>query len=324
MEDLNTISEKLDQINESVDRGSAESANMLNEANFELESAKAEDIPNKLAKITATVQQINEKIQSLEDSGNYLNELPVKIEGLIREQVSDASERSKITNKIKQKLHLLSLKIKKTLLNIKLGLTKLKRGMLLLAAEGKIAPFLQAMFMAIITAIQLIFKVIAVIIGVLNNIIKMIPMMFNMDAEGMAFFMTPKSFSTTKMNIMNPNQSAQRILPKGVITSIDTLMNAPLFTMGTNKKAAVAASVAQSAANAFNEDSNFTVVDADISYAVRKSILSTINTLLAILPLVEPLPKYERLPMWKNLGYFLWLLTGWCPAGKKSFGIPGM
>lgn len=324
MEDLNTISEKLEQINESVDTGSAESANILNEVTLELESAKAKEVPSKLAKITAVIQRINEKVSSLEEYSAYLNELPAKVEGLVREKVSDSAEQPKIANKIKQKLHLLSLKIKKTVLNIKLGLTKLKRGMLLLAAEGKIAPFLQTMFMAVITAIQLIFKVIGVIINVLNNIIKMIPMLFNMDAEGMAFFMTPKSFSTTKMNIMNLNQSAQRILPKAVITSIDTLMNAPLFTMGANKKAAVAASIAQSAANAFDEDSNFTVINADISYTVRESILSAINTLLAVLPLVEPLPKYERLPMWKNLGYFLWLLTGWCPAGKKSFGIPGM
>ena len=50
--------------------------------------------------------------------------------------------------------------------------------------------------------------------------------------------------------------------------------------------------------------------------------MKAIDFLLSQLPIPDPLPKYEKLlPI--NLGYLAWLIIGFCPAGKKSFGIPG-
>ena len=53
-----------------------------------------------------------------------------------------------------------------------------------------------------------------------------------------------------------------------------------------------------------------------------KNIIKAIDRLLSTLPIPDPLPKYEKLlPI--NLGYLAWLIIGFCPAGKKAFGIPG-
>ena len=55
-----------------------------------------------------------------------------------------------------------------------------------------------------------------------------------------------------------------------------------------------------------------------------KKIKPLIETLM--LPLqftADPLPRYEKLNI-LNIGFLIFLITGFEPAAKQSFGIPGM
>jgi len=319
-EGLQIICKNLEIIYHNIEQGIADAKNELDEETMEVDEAEPEEEPKKLSKYTKKIQKISETIDKFRTYSEYISKTIEELKNPMN-YISP-----KWIQYIKNKINIISLKIKQAVLWIQLKLTLIRRKLLLLASMGKIAPALQAIFGAIIIAIQAIFMAISAIIMIIEKILMLIPILFALTAEGIAFFLTPKSLKSTNMTIVNTNQSVERIIPTSVLTTINEILDAPLHTMGINKKVAMAGSATASATAALNmkSENNIVVIPADISYKSRDYLLKSVNTILSLLPIAEPLPKYERLPMWKNLGYFIWLLTGWCPAGRQSFGLPGM
>lgn len=292
IEDLGNV---LDVMTEQTDSGLAENSISLADGG-RVDFDNPEEGTPALCKIQQKIEKATEFLKSLQEYTNFINSIDYA--ALLR------LENPTLVNNITRKVEILSLKIKKASLIVKLYITKIKKRILVLAGQGKIAQVLQAMFAGIIIAIQLIFKIIAVVIGVIELILTLLPSFLCVAGEGMAFFLTPKSFKPVKMNIMNPNQSDQRILPSPVITAIDAVLNAPIVVMATTKVAGMAASAAKAAAKAKsllssgNTQEPCVVYDVpDFTYTIRQKLVKAVELVLALLPLVEPLPKYERLPI---------------------------
>ena len=49
-------------------------------------------------------------------------------------------------------------------------------------------------------------------------------------------------------------------------------------------------------------------------------ILKSIESIVSSIPVPQALPKFEKLSL-TNLGFLAWLITGFEPAGLKSFGF---
>ena len=321
----------LDAMIADTDIGSAEAGIYTNDdRTVETPDVETE---SRLCKMQERIDKINKFITKIGKYAEFIQS--VDLNRIFNQSVNNASRRiaSKTAERRKRcriKMELLSLKIKRAGLYAKLQIVKIKRNLLMLAAEGKIAPVLQAMFSTLVMMIQAVLKIIAVVLGVISALLKAIPKLFTVDPEGIAFFLTPKSMRPVKTKILNLNQSCVRVIPTPVIKAIDTVLDLPVVAMGKLKSVKMASSVKKgmSAAKSALNDVNTAkpMVDWDsptFVYDTREKILKAINIALALLPLVEPLPKYERLPIWKNLGFFLWLATGWNLAGKQCFGLMG-
>lgn len=202
--------------------------------------------------------------------------------------------------------------------------------------KRKIAEFLKKMLeactrglgatsMAIfIQPILLLFQGISILAnGILMGttiILSALPSLLAVDAEGMAFFMTPKSLQTTAMNVINANQSIVYRLPEALMQQLQNLLkqfdklNIPI------KVSAVAAGAALGALSV--RDGKDLEVGCDALKLLNpKTILKAIEALVSLLPLAQPLPKYEKLSF-TNIGFLVWLITGFEPAGFQSFGFP--
>lgn len=303
----------LDAMITDTDTGSAESGIYINED----QTVETPDVETetRLCKMQERIERINKFISKIEKYVEFIRS--VDLNSIFNQAVNNMSKKAKAKiaaaqKRCRTKIELLSLKIKKAGLYAKLLIVKIKRNLLMLAAEGKIAPVLQAMFSTLIIMIQGVLKIIALVLGVISALLKAIPKLFTVDPEGIAFFLTPKSMRPVKTKILNLNQSCVRVIPTPVIKAIDTVLDLPVIAMGKLKSLKMAASVQKgmAAAKSMMNDVNTAkpLVNWDsptFVYDTREKILKAINVALALLPLVEPLPKYERLPIWKNLGFFL-------------------
>lgn len=125
----------------------------------------------------------------------------------------------------------------------------------------------------------------------------------------------------TEMNVVNSSHSVIYWLPPAVMDKINDIVksvdkiNIPLKVSGIAAGALLTASTIATA-------SELKVHCPDSSKLNPETILKLINEILKTLAIPQPLPKYENLSL-LNLGFLAWLLTGFCPAGQASFGLPG-
>lgn len=222
---------------------------------------------------------------------------------------------------ILKRVEIISLKTKKITLIAKKKAAELTKKVLQLCATGDGNALSAALIMPIILLYKAISILAAGILLAIQTILSLLPPIIAVNAEGMAFFMTPKSLKLTQMTIVNANQSVLYRLPKqvmstlyGILKSIDKL-NIPI------KIAAVAAGAALGAA-AVRDDKTFDTICPKLSKLNSKSLYKLIDVITRLLPLAQPLPKFENLSI-LNLGFLVWLMTGFVPAGRMSFGIPG-
>ena len=182
-----------------------------------------------------------------------------------------------------------------------------------------------AVVMALISPVILLYKGISILAtGILMGIqavLNVLPSMIVVPAEGMSFFLTPKSMKLTEMNVVNSSHSVIYWLPPAVMDKINDIVksvdkiNIPLKVSGIAAGALLTASTIATA-------SELKVHCPDSSKLNPETILKLINEILKTLAIPQPLPKYENLSL-LNLGFLAWLLTGFCPAGQASFGLPG-
>ena len=160
------------------------------------------------------------------------------------------------------------------------------------------------------------------IMNTLNAIIAVVngAQFMNVNGAGMAFFATPKSITKTNIAIANTNKSTTNNIPAAISTLITQSENQIRTANGklkTTKVIQMGVQGAQSATNgSFNPGSFDDLPKFDTS-VIRNSIEAIMQTLVD----ADALPRYEKLKI-TNIRFLNFLLTGFEPAGKRSFGLP--
>lgn len=216
------------------------------------------------------------------------------------------------------------LKLKKMSVNVKILVMKAFRSIIkgLSAMKGNwLETSLNTTINALITSVKAICTAASAVCGVIDTLLKSMPNLMSIGAEQVCFFATPKSLVKTICPIFNSNESCTDRISDAVKKTINAIEIGEKYTFKTLKYATVAAGAAAGVASAFTkfeipESICDMIKDFDNSKVVKK-----INKILAELLEAYPLPKYEELTP-KTLGYLNWLMTGFIPAGHKSFGIP--
>ena len=137
--------------------------------------------------------------------------------------------------------------------------------------------------------------------------------------------MTPKSLKKTEMNVVNINQSITDRLGAPLKKAVMEILQAVKKANVPVKVAAIAAGAAAGAMS-IAQGKELTIPNSickSLELVNHEKLSNMLNKLLAFILSADPLPKYENLSI-KNPGFLLWLMTGFLPAGKLSFGIPGM
>lgn len=220
------------------------------------------------------------------------------------------------------------LRIKKLATAIKLFVANATRTILSSCMTGVGSAAAAALLMPL-QALLLVFQGIANVTGAIlqgvQTMLSMIPAPACVPAEGACLFMTPKSMKKTDITIANPNQSVtdrlSPMLKKGVLAILETTKkaNIPVKAATIAAGAAIGTSLMMQGKVLEIPDSACTA----LSFLDPKKMAELLNTLIAYIPFADPLPKYENLSI-INPGFLVWLLTGFLPAAKLSFGIPGM
>lgn len=227
-----------------------------------------------------------------------------------------------------KKIEILMLRIKQLITNIKIYITKATRDLLVNCISGK-GSTVTAVLFAPVQALMKAFQIISTVIGYalmgIQIVLNAIPKLIGVSAEGMSFFMTPKSMNTTEMTVVNANQSVTDKLGSGFKTAVATVLQSVKKADVPIKIASIAAGAA--AATALVKSGKELKISNNhvksLSAINPANMSKTINNLIAYLPVADPLPKYENLVIY-NPGFLIWLMTGFLPAGRTSFGIPGM
>lgn len=291
--------DKLEQIYDSVQTDIKEAANT--------------DI-EKICNLVNTIKKYNEIIVTLSDILSSLQEIV---------NASVQYINYSITQIILKRVQILSLRVKRIILEIKRTIANITKKMLEACNSGKGSIALTSIIGPIIAALQFVSQLVMYAIMGVNLLLKMVSIIMPVGAESMAFFMTFKSFKTTDIKAMNPNTSITDRLGTGVRESLKQLILAPDILNKTIIIASITAAAAAGAALIAEENSDFSKISCKaLQLKDPASILKLIENLLTLLFIPQALPKYEKLlPI--NVGYLMWLILSFEPAGKKSFGFPG-
>ena len=161
-----------------------------------------------------------------------------------------------------------------------------------------------------------ILSVIDSIVTVINNVTIM-----NVNGAGMAFFQTPKSITKVDISIANSNQSTTNNIPDYVDQMISKAENKIRESNGKIKKAKILSMGAAGASSA--SSGNFDVGSFGSLPKFDPSIIrNAVNMLMQMLVDADAVPRYEKLSV-SNIRFLVFLVTGFEPAGKRTFGIPG-
>ena len=161
------------------------------------------------------------------------------------------------------------------------------------------------------------------IISVIDSIVTAINSItiMNVNGAGMAFFPTPKSITKVDIKISNVNQSTTNCIPSGVDKAITEAENKIRKSNGELKKAkilAMGAAGAESAQSGKFDPGTFGSLPKFDPSVIRTATMMLTQSIMD----AEALPRYEKLSV-SNIRFLTFLATGFEPAGKKSFGIPG-
>lgn len=229
---------------------------------------------------------------------------------------------------LQMRLSVFDLHLKKMGVTVEMFLLGIYKKMLLWAGRGAICISLQAEYGAILIMIKGCMLALNAILGALDSLMKLVgasPVGINM--EGASFFFTIKSSRmSTKMPIVNVSQSIVNKLPPAFYAKIDDAM----AKIGGLREIKFAKSVARAAKAGASSISGGLIDLGSVPdefpnvEIARDTLMRAIDIIMSSVPLAEPMPKYERLFILTNPGFFIFLATGWCVAGKMCFGMPGL
>ena len=224
---------------------------------------------------------------------------------------------------IKQ-IQLLGLKIKAIVVSVKIKIAKALRNILTGILAGKASAATSALIATIMLKAQIIGQVVGVALGAIDTLLSLLPPMITVKPHAMAFFPTAKSLSKVDLVPINTNKSICDRLPQSVKTAISEAIKVTQAINVPIKLAIVAACAASGAASAAGKGHDFSIIGCkSLNLIDYKKIIKVIEFLVALIPIPQALPKYEKISI-INLGYLAWLLTTFELAGKRSFGMPGM
>ena len=197
-------------------------------------------------------------------------------------------------------VELIGLEIKKIVLYVKKTVAKTSKSVAEAVANGKGPAIAASVAAGAMSAMQTMAQVLNVVMQTVQMILNMFTGPLLVPAEGMCFFMTPKTIMTGQMKsditIANTNASVTDYLPEPVKLTLENI--------------------------AESVDTANVPLKVSLNKVNLKSILNAVETILLASIYPQPLPKYERLlPV--NAGYMLFLMTGFNAAGKLAFGLPG-
>lgn len=161
------------------------------------------------------------------------------------------------------------------------------------------------------------------ILSVIDSIVTMINSVtiMNVNGAGMAFFQTPKSITKVDISILNINQSTTNNIPDSVDQMISKAENQIREANGKLKQAKILSMGAAGASSALS--GNLDVGSFGILPKFDPSIIrNAVNMLMQMLVDADAVPRYEKLSV-ANIRFLVFLVTGFEPAGKRTFGIPG-
>ena len=281
---------------------------------------REEDKAIKMCKMIAKIKSLQKIVDSLKGLTVVLTD---SMKYIVEYNINAAVEY------IMKKIQILALKIKRLLAELSIKIAKMMRS-LLIGLDNKCGSGITATINSAIVAIMAVFKALAIAVNAVMMAVKfildMMPPMISVSAESMCFFLTPKSamlgLSKVEMTCANPNKSICNRLPTVIKQSISAIEEEINIANNAIRIAMIATGAAYGLACAFTQFNIPDTLCKVLKVINPKNIIKAIDLLLSLLPIPDPLPKYEKLlPI--NLGYLAWLIIGFCPAGKKAFGFPG-
>ena len=281
---------------------------------------REEDKAVKMCKMIAKIKSLQKIVDSLKGLTVVLTD---SMKYIVEYNINAAVEY------IMKKIQILALKIKRLLVELSIKIAKMMRS-LLIGLDNKCGSGITATINSAIVAIMAVFKALAIAVNAVMMAVKfildMMPPMISVGAETMCFFLTPKSamlgLSKVEMTCANPNKSICNRLPTVIKQSISAIEEEINIANNAIRIAMIATGAAYGLACAFTQFNIPDTLCKVLKVINPKNIIKAIDLLLSLLPIPDPLPKYEKLlPI--NLGYLAWLIIGFCPAGKKAFGFPG-
>ena len=162
-----------------------------------------------------------------------------------------------------------------------------------------------------------------IILSVIDSIVTMINSVniMNVNGAGMAFFPTPKSITKVDISISNSNQSTTNNIPDSVDHMISKSENQIRESNGKLKQAKILSMGAAGASSA--SSGNFDAGSFGSLPKFDPSIIrNAVTILMQMLVDADAVPRYEKLSI-SNIRFLVFLVTGFEPAGKRTFGIPG-
>ena len=278
--------------------------------------------------LSSTVQQATDAVSEVvENVGDAVSDAAESVGDKISgksKQLSVDQQYTKYlaTQIILKKFQIIKYKVEYIKTGIEITTAKMKKSLLKAFLSGKGSasdPTLataSSTIASVAAVVNTIMNVISAIVSVINSVTIM-----NVNGAGMAFFLTPKSLMKTDINITNINQSTTNFIPAGVDQAITQAEQTVRKSNGAIKLAKIAsmgaAGQASAASGEFNPGSFGNLPQFDTAI-----IKTAVNLLLQALVCAEATPRYEKLSI-INVRFLIFLVTGFEPAGKSTFGIPG-
>ena len=223
---------------------------------------------------------------------------------------------------ILKKYEILKLRCEKIKLTVEKFTLKITKTILSGMLSGK-GSTLSAPVNVALTTLSAIGTACSAIMTALSTLMTLIQNMTIMNVNGGAccFFMTPKSLTKTAITIANTRQSLTNNLSGAVDQSITEAEESIKEANGKIKDAKVtecATNGGVSAATGKFEPTSFGTLNSFKPETVRTAV----NMILQAVLDADALPRYEKLKI-TNVRFLTFLVTGFEPAAKTSFGIPG-
>lgn len=325
-EEENIKAEKKEEesINPNHEDGTPKSKQEIADEKWELKQKRVtKQVDKFVAKVNESTAFVNKCIQEISKYGTiivsilnvsmYIDELYKQL-NILKAKI----EGSGAWVEIQYYIQLIKLKIKKVILQVKQKLSQWEKAMWYAFYNGKCCAAMaasQAWLAGIAASVEAIMTTI-------NKILSMIPDMLSVAAEGMSFFITPKSLQATHIPIYNLHKSIGNILSDVILTEIEQLCSQSKSINLAAKGAQIGANVALS--QRLGEVLTWDKIQVNLTVpSVETIIRKAVDLIISLIPFANPLPKIEKLNMATNPGYLLFLASGWCRAGQIAFGLPG-